>query len=359
MMKMFDPKKPFNDLPLLPGNFDYNNIELLKLSQEANFQIAKLDGLFLLSPLPKFNLIMAPLLTRESVESSAIENINTTTNEVLKSEFFASMHQSGPEKEVLHYREALIAGYERIQNGEPIYTNMIIDIQQYIESNKAGIRQISGTVIANSKWEVLYTPPEGEHALRDLLHNLEVFMNTENDIDPLIKLWVIHYQFESIHPFLDGNGRMGRILMILFLLLSKKLTYPILYISEYINKHRTEYYDILRRTSELADYSAIIKFMLNAVIEQAKKTQQQLVEIKRIMDEKQTLIKKILPNSHEITQQFFNHPFIGITKFADNIGLSRQTASKYLSTLTKEKIISEIQIGKSKVYFMPEFINLL
>lgn len=357
---MFDPKTPYNDLPFLPGNFNYNQVDILKAAIKANKNLAKLNGLALL--LPNAHLLMAPLLIKESVESNAIENINTTTQKVLQEEAIWSELMKWPEKEVLHYRKALIAGIEKIKHYGWIPSNLLIEIQNILEPSKQWVRNIPWTVIVNDKTgEIIYTPPESEQRIRDLLANLEKFINSmQDDIDPLIKLWAIHYQFEATHPFYDGNWRTGRMLMILYLILSEKLEYPVLFISGYINKTRSKYYELLNQTSRTWDYKQIILYILEAISEQAIITEQKIMKIKEMMAWIEDKLKgQSTIDYHQITTILFSHPYITMTWFAEKLGVVRQTINRYVKQLEKLNIIRTQKVGKNRLIYIPEFINLL
>jgi len=195
-------------------------------------------------------------------------------------------------------------------------------MQQVLEPTKSGIRSLPGTVIANGRTgEIYLTPPEGETTIRNLLGNLEQFMNTtSDDIDPLIKLGVLHYQFEAIHPFYDGNGRTGRMLLILYLLLTRKLDYPVLFISEFINQTRSQYYHLLNETSKTEDYTAIISYFLEAIVQQAQQTETKIVTIKTLMETTETTMQQHLKiDYHKITTILFSHPYISITDMGEKL----------------------------------------
>ncbi len=349
---MFDPKIPFN-IPLLPTNFDFNQVEILKLALKANNAIAKLNWLMLVLPNPE--LLVKPLLSKESVESSAIENIFTTTTELLKAETIDKNKIKWPEKEVANYKDALLFWFDFIKNNSFIHTNLLVNIWDILEPNKWWIRKLPWTVIANSFWETIYTPPVGEINIRNYLKNLEDFINNfDDDIDPLIKTWVIHYQFESIHPFYDWNGRTGRVLMVLYLVLAKKLDYPILFLSEYINKNRTDYYKILNNTSKTWDYKEIIIFMLKAIEKQALVTANKIISIN-------TLINKITNQiwDEKLVKFMFSNPFISIKYMSESMNITRQTASKYIKKLQELSLLESIDYSKTKLYFNPDFIKIL
>jgi Fic family protein len=358
---MFDPKQPYNELPLLPGWFDYHSTDILKAAIKANNALAKLNGLTLL--LPNVNLLICPLLTKESVESNAIENINTTTTmKVLQAEAMnIDVNKiTGAEKEVLHYRSALLWWIEKMKKFGGIPTNLLIELQQKLEPSKRGIRNLPGTIIANKK-AVLYTPPVWEELLRSLLTNLEKRMHTnKDDIDPLIKVWVIHYQFESIHPFYDGNGRTGRMLMILYLIMIGKLDHPILFLSEYINQNRSKYYTLLNRTWKTNDYKEFIIYTLDAITQQSLLTQQKIITIKDLIASTEQKIKDTgIVDYHRVTTILFSQPFITINNLADQLQVTRQTITNHINKLSQQHIIKEIKIGRNKLICIPEFINQL
>lgn len=349
---MFDPKLPF-EIPLLPTNFDFNQVEILKLALKANNAISKLNGLMLVLPNPE--LLVKPLLSKESVESSAIENIFTTTQELLKSETIDKNKIKWPEKEVANYKDALLFWFDFIKNNWFIHTNLLVNIWDIIEPNKWWVRKLPGTVIANSYWETIYTPPVWETNIRDYLKNLEDFVNNfDDDIDPLIKAGVIHYQFESIHPFYDGNGRTGRVLMVLYLVLAKKLDYPILFLSEYINKNKTDYYKILNNTSKTWDYKEIIIFILKAIEKQALITANKIIAINKLINE-----LNIKVWDEKLVKFIFSNPFISIKYMSENMNISRQTASKYIKKLQELNLLESIDYSKTKLYFNSDFIKIL
>ena len=355
---MHDPKIPYNHLPLLPGDFEYDKKVFLKLAIKASEELSKLNGLVKL--IPNHELLIAPLLVKESVESSAIENINTTTLKVLQSEALPESAVKWPEKEVLHYHRAMLAWYERLKQEWGIGYNAIISTQSLIEPTKPWVRKIPGTVIANGYGEVLYTPPVGEDVIIWLLSNLEKWMNEwDDDIDPLIKMPVVHYQFESIHPFYDGNGRTGRILNVLYLIMSGKLDYPVLFLSEYINKQRKEYYRLFTKTRDTGDYSDFIIYMLEWVILQARSTSEKIIAIHTLMQTIEENMSKLNLDYHKITKILFSKPFLSVSEFSELMGYTRQTATKYIQLLEKNNLVSSMKIGKNKLLYISSFINLL
>ena len=355
---MFTKDLPYNDLPILPGDFDYDQKALLKLAIKASEEISRLNGLVRL--IPNHEILISPLLIKESVESSAIENINTTTLKVLQSHALPAGSAKWAEKEVLHYHRAILRGYERLKMEWGIGYNALLEIQSLIEPAKPGVRKLPWTVIANGYREVLYTPPVGEDAIVWLLSNLEKWMNqTDDDIDPLIKMPVIHYQFESIHPFYDGNGRTGRILNILYLILTGKLEYPILFLSEYINATRNQYYAHLNHAHETTDYTDITLYLLEGIILQAKKTGDKIIKIHELMKQTEIDISLLKLDYAKITSVLFMNPFVTTSEFEKKLWGSRATISRHIAKLEKAGIVSSLKIGKNKLLYVAPFINLL
>lgn len=356
---MFDPKVPQNNLQKLPGSFDFHNKNLYLKALEAQKSLAKLNGLLHL--LPNADILVTPLITAESVSSSAIENINTTTIEVLKAQALPQDFRLGAEKEVLHYREAILYGYKLIQENNFLITNDLIEIQNIIEPNKSGIRSIPWTVIGNSRGEVLYTPPQGKDVILDLLSNLEQFLNNQADeIYPLIKTGVIHYQFEAIHPFYDGNGRTGRILMILYLMMTKLLDYPVLFLSWYINTHKNAYYQALNATHKSDDYSTIISYILEAILVQSNITCNKIIGIQQLIQYLEKQIPLVIKNDHwRIIRTLLQNPFISLQNFADSIWVTRITAKSYVEKMKAADLVRVTEVGKYSLISVVWFIELL
>lgn len=241
----FSLEKPYNDLPLLPPKAEIETMAILKKAISASRALAELKGLG--ETIPNQAILVNSIILQEAKASSEIENI-ITTNDALFRAFSAKTSRIDPAtKEVLRYREALWQGFTSLKDRPFLTTNLFIRIVQTIRANKADIRDTPGTKIANTTTgEVVFTPPEGEEIIRDKLKNLEDYIHSENEIDPLIKLALIHYQFEAIHPFTDGNGRTGRILNILYLTQNNLLELPVLYLSKYIIEQKSDYYRLLR-----------------------------------------------------------------------------------------------------------------
>ena len=245
----FDPNVPYNDLPLLPPSTEIESKEILRKVANAGRALAELKGLG--KTIPNQSLLVNSIVLQEAKASSEIENI-VTTNDALFKAFTAQTSNVGSStKEVLRYREALWNGYKQLNKQNILSTNLFIQLVQIIKKNQAGIRKIPGTNIYNvATNEIIYTPPDGELVIREKLKNLEDYIHSKDDIDPLIKLALIHYQFEAIHPFSDGNGRTGRIINILYLVQQGLLELPVLYLSKFIIDKKNDYYHLIRQVTE-------------------------------------------------------------------------------------------------------------
>jgi Fic family protein len=357
----FDPNNPYNDLPLLPPDFNFNDLDILKKVNKANIALSRLSGDA--KSIPNREVLIEPLSFREAVASSGIENINTTIDEAFQSSYFDEADMKEEQKETKYYRQALLSGFDEIKLRGFLNTNSFIDIQSQLEPTKPGIRKMPGVSIKNSSTgEVFYTPPEGENIIRSLLANFEKYFNDfSDDIDPLIKMAVLHYQFESIHPFLDGNGRTGRILMVLYLCLTKRLELPILFISGYINQHRSDYYKYLREVTDSNNWKNWVLFILDSVEEQSIKTTQSVTGIKELMSNFRKVLNDKLPRIYtvKLVEYLFSYPYYSQKSMQSILSISRNTASKYFTELVRIGIMEEKRYKNDKVYFCPQFHELL
>jgi Fic family protein len=346
----FNPNQPYNDLPPLPPAIEVETPAVLKKAIAASRVLAELKGLAQL--IPNQGILIDGLVLQEARLSSEIENIVTTNDELYKAA--ADEHGSGsPEtKEVLRYRHALRYGFEQIKS-RPLTTNLFIEIARIIKQMDFDIRRVPGTRIANGKGETVYTPPEGEAVIRDKLAALEQFIHAEDGLDPLVKLALVHYQFEAIHPFPDGNGRTGRILNILFLVEKGLLGLPVLYLSRYIIDHKAAYYEGLRRVTEEGSWEDWVLYMLAAVEETSARTQDRINRILALMESVGETVKSKAPGiySKDLIEVVFQHPYCKI-QFLERAGLgTRQTCSKYLRELERLGILHGQKVGR-EVYFI-------
>src|SRR5690606_28485321 len=292
-MSKFDRKIPYNDLPLLPPKADIETKEILRKAISAGRALAQLNGT--LMNLPNPTLFLDTIYLQEAKASSEVENIITTNDELYKSLVADRKVENSAIKEVLSYKEALWLGLEQLKTKPFITTNLCIRIVQCIKQNNASIRVTPGTTLSNTQGEVIYTPPSGETVIREKFANLEKFINEDESIDPLIKMALMHYRSEAIHPFADGTGRTGRILLLLYLTLSGLLDTPAIYLSEYIIKNKADYYNSLRSVTENNDWENYILYMLDMIEETSIKGLERLNKITTTMDKTANEIKHKLP----------------------------------------------------------------
>ncbi|WKZ68736.1 MAG: Fic/DOC family N-terminal domain-containing protein [Melioribacteraceae bacterium] len=348
---MFNREIPYNNLPLLPPKIELETKEILKAAISANKALAELKGVA--KTIPNQSILISTLPLQEARSSSEIENV-ITTNDKLYEAMASSANNFDPQtKEVLRYREALWEGYKELQTRKLLTTNLYIRIYQKIKETNAGIRVTPGTKISNSEGEVVYTPPEGEEVIRNKLRNLEEFIHADNELDDLIKLALIHYQFEAIHPFNDGNGRVGRIINVLYLILKGQLDLPILYLSKYIIENKNEYYKRLRNVTEKNEWQPWVLYILDAIKETAEFTSAKIVQIKKLVDRTTEEAKKKLPSrvySKELVELIFEEPY-SKTEFVVNAGIAkRQTAAEYLKELEKVGLLKSKKVGREVLY---------
>lgn len=345
------PEKPYNNLPLLPPAVSLTT-KVFNRTIAANKALAELKGLGGL--IPNQAILLNSLTLKEAKDSSGIENIVTTQDELYKAFSTENLQLDPAVKEVLNYREALWHGYQLVKKKQLITCRDITKIQETLIGNNAGVRKQPGTALRNARTgEVIYTPPFGAAIIENLLQNLEEYINEEEtEVDPLIKLAIIHYQFESIHPFYDGNGRTGRILNVLYLILHGLLDLPILYLSSYIIKHKKKYYEGLQEVRLKNDWEDWILYMLDSVEQTSKDTIRLIKTIKTSLDETIDVVKKKNPKiySKELVEALFNQPYCRISLLEERLQISRFTASKYLKELEESGLLKGEKAGRDVLY---------
>jgi Fic family protein len=357
----FNPNTPFNGLPLLPPKIELENIKILRKAISANRALAELKGIG--ASIPNQNILINSLTLQEAKHSSEIENV-ITTNDALYKAFSAKTSKiDSATKEVLYYRKALWEGFEHLQNKGLLTTNLFIKIVQTIKENQSGIRQTPGTKIANqTTGEIIYTPPEGEKIIRDKLSNFEKYLHKKNNADPLVKLAVLHYQFEAIHPFSDGNGRTGRIINILYLIQQNLLEFPVLYLSKYIIEHKSDYYSLLRNVTEKNEWHPWIIHILDAIEQTSDFTNKKIIAIRDLMESTLKLAKEKLPSrvySKDLIELLFHQPYCKGQFLVDKEIARRQAAADYLKELEKIGIVRSHRIGKENLYLNVKLYDLL
>lgn len=358
-MNNFDKSKPFNNLPLLPPKTDLETKEILTKTIKASRALAQLNGA--IRNLPNPALFLDTLHLQEAKASSEIENIIITNDDLYRAVVADKKFDNPATKEVISYKEAIWLGLKNLEKKPFITTNLCIEIVQCIKQNAAGIRTTPGTTLSNTKGEIIYTPPSGEDVIREKMANLESFINENDSIDPLIKMAISHYQFEAIHPFSDGNGRTGRILLLLQLKLEQLLDIPALFLSEYIIKNKDSYYKGLRTVTEKNDWSMFIIYMLDMVEQTAINGLNRLESIIQLMEATGQEIKQKLPKAYskDLVEVIFKLPYTKRQNLID-IGLGTlKTVGNYLIALEEKGFLKSVKVGKEKLYLNQQLMKIL
>ena len=355
-----------DDRTMLPLDIDLETKSVLKMVNAANKKLAELKGLEQL--IPNEEILIQTLTLQEARESSSIENIVTTQDELYRADLdLKGSAVSASTKEVMRYRIALREGFNLVRKNKLLTNNIILDIQQALEENRAGFRKVPGTVLKNQTGEVIYTPPQDGIEVEGLMQNLESYINTPEmqDLDPLIKLAVIHYQFETIHPFYDGNGRTGRILCVLYLIINNLLDLPILYLSRYITRNKQEYYRLLQaiRESDGApeQWEQWVLYILRGIEETAGETIRLIKDIDHLMKDYKRRLRENLKSaySHDLLNCLFFSPYTKVEHVSSRLGISRPTATKYLDAITESGLLSKTKIWRQNYYINTRLVAIL
>lgn len=355
---MYNPEKPYNKLPLLPPNAEIETKRILKQAIASNKILAELKGRA--DEIPNQSMLVNAITLQEAKDSSEIENIVTTQVTLYKAFSSNIFSIDAQTKEVLRYRQALWESYNDLDK-RPLSTNSFIKIVQTIKENVSGIRNAPGTTIKSNN-KAIYTPPEGEANIRNLLKNLEDFIHSEDDIDSLIKLAIMHYQFEAIHPFFDGNGRTGRVINMLYIVEKGLLDTPILYLSKYIIENKNDYYTNLRNVTEKSAWETWILFMLRGIEETAKYTLDKINTINLLMQDTIRFTKENLPTrvySKELIELLFEQPYCKVKYLVDKDIAKRQTAAEYLNELEKIGVLKSLKVGVETLYLNVKLVEVL
>ncbi|MBP9743532.1 MAG: Fic family protein [Burkholderiales bacterium] len=349
-----------HSVKLLPPSTSFDNLQVWKILNLASRSLAELKGES--KTIPNVDILINTLSLQESKESSEIENIVTTQDDLFKSQVEDSLHNIAA-KEVKQYAAALLHGYNLIQQYDLFTSNHIIDIQSVLEPNKPGLRKLPGTALKNSLGETVYAPPQNYQEIVDLMSNLDKYINLPelHDVDPLIKMAIIHHQFESIHPFYDGNGRTGRIINILYLVYMRLLDIPVLYLSRYINQNKADYYRLLQQVRTEESWNEWIIWMLTGIHETSRQTVTLIRKINLMIKDFKDRMQFDADNiySKELLESIFKYPYTKIKFIENDLGVHRQTASKYLDNLVRLKLLTPHKIGKSNYYVNHELFDLL
>ena len=355
------------EIPLLPLPYDLETKAVLRQANKANRKLAELKGVA--QTIPNERILISSLTLQEAKDSSAVENIVTTQDDLYRAGLDAGFTLIGAAtKEVLFYREAINEGFKLVRNKNILTLNDIKRIQEVLEQNSAGFRTTPGTQLKRSSdGVVIYTPPQDGQRIVELMSNLEQFINGDElcPIDPLVKMAIIHHQFESIHPFYDGNGRTGRIVNILYLVTSGLLDLPILCLSRYITHNKAEYYERIQAIRNAtgdnsAQWEAWILYMLRGVEQTAEETIALVKNIGKLMTEYKNIIRPAFGGkySHELLNGLFYHPYTKIGHLESNMQVSRQTAAKYLDKLASLGLLQKERMGKENYYINTRLMEL-
>ena len=354
------------NIPSLPLNFDFETKGILSQLNKASRKLAELKGVAL--TIPNENILISSLVLQEAKDSSAVENIITTSDDLYRAELnIKNEIANAAAKEVLNYREAMYKGFEMIRKNHLLTLREIKAIQQVLENNNAGFRTVPGTKLKKSTGEVVYIPPQSGADIVNYMDNLEKYINISDlhDVDPLIKLAIIHHQFESIHPFYDGNGRTGRIILILYLVANDLLDLPILYLSRYITHNKGEYYRLIQDVRDKApdnykEWEKWIVFMLKGIEETAIETIHLIKSISALMSKYKNVLRPLFGQQykHELLNNLFYHPYTKIEFMSNDMMVQRKTAAKYLDKITQTGLLHKVKLGHSNYYINWELMNL-
>ncbi len=333
---------------------------ILKKLATASRNLAELKGVA--ATIPNQAILINTLSLQEAKDSSAIENIVTTHDELYREDDGLPGRLNAAAKEVLRYRQALRVGFERVQDSGLLTLNTILEMQAELECNQAGLRKLPGTVLKDNAGRMVYTPPQDGKEVQRLMHDLEKFIHGKPrfDVDPLIRMALIHHQFESIHPFYDGNGRTGRIVNVLYLVKEGLLDIPVLYLSRHIVRTKVEYYRLLQTVRERGAWEEWVLYMLTAVEQTARETIGTIHKIgKLLLSSKQRIRAQYKFYSQDLINNLFSHPYTKIGFIQEDLGVSRLTATKYLEALAQGGFLDKRKVGRSNYYINVPLYQIL
>ena len=353
-------------IPTLPLAFDVESKEILRQVNKANRALAELKGVA--TTIPNEAILINTLTLQEAKESSEIENIVTTQDDLYKAEIDVGKQLiTAATKEVLRYRETLQLGFQLVKEEAQLSNKIVKKIQMYLVGNQAGFRSQAGTMLKNGQGETVYTPPQSRDDIESAMANLEAFINRPEmcEIDPLIKMAIIHHQFESIHPFYDGNGRTGRIINVLYLVINKLLDLPILYLSRYITQNESQYYSLIQAIRDKGEensreWQEWILFILKGVEQTALDTTRLVQGISALMQRHKQTLRPLFGKNyrHELLNNLFYHPYTKIEFMQRDLMVQRKTAAKYLNVMVEAKVLVVVKIGRENYYINRELMEL-
>ena len=353
-------------IPTLPLAFDVESKEILRQVNKSNRALAELKGIA--ATIPNEAILINTLTLQEAKESSEIENIVTTQDDLYKAEIDVGKQLiTAATKEVLRYRETLQLGFQLVKEEAQLSNKIVKKIQMYLVGNQAGFRSQAGTMLKNGQGETVYTPPQSRDDIERAMANLEAFINRPEmcEIDPLIKMAIIHHQFESIHPFYDGNGRTGRIINVLYLVINRLLDLPILYLSRYITQNESQYYSLIQAIRDKGEensreWQEWILFILKGVEQTALDTTRLVQGISALMQRHKQTLRPLFGKNyrHELLNNLFYHPYTKIEFMQRDLMVQRKTAAKYLNVMVEAKVLVVVKIGRENYYINRELMEL-
>ncbi len=351
------------DIPTLPLKYDLETKSILRQLNLANMKLAELRGLA--HTIPNENILINSLTLQEAKESSAVENIVTTHDALYKAGVVSDSIVNASTKEVLNYRQAILKGFSLVKKSGILSLNMIKEIQSVLTGTNTGFRSVPGTALRRGDGAVVYTPPQDSMIIDSLMSNLVNFINDDSDgLDPLIKLAIIHHQFESIHPFYDGNGRTGRIINILYLVISDRIDLPILYLSRYITHNKGEYYRLIQSIRDTEgdnskEWENWILFILKGIEETAKETIKLVSGISGLMSQFKFVLRPLFGSKykHELLNNLFFYPYTKLEYFQRDMMIQRITASKYLDMIVEAGLLQKVKVGRVNYYINERLVD--
>lgn len=355
------------EIPKLPLSLELETRAVLKQLALSHRKLAELKGIA--RTIPNERILISTLTLQEAEESSAVENIVTTRDELYKAELDLMQAVNSSAKEVLSYREAIELGFSAVRRNQLLTNNILCEVQATLVKNRVGFRNTPGTTLKSGDGTVVYVPPQNRDSILSHMQNLEAFINDENlsGLDPLVKMAVIHHQFESIHPFYDGNGRTGRILNVLYLVNSGLLDLPILYLSRYITRHKARYYQLLQAVRDgisggnSREWEEWTLFLLKGVEETAAETIQLVTGISSLMENFEEKLRSVFGNKYRqgLLDNLFFYPYTKIEHMERELMVRRKTASKYLGMIVASGLLKKEKIGNANYYINEALVSLL
>lgn len=338
----------------------FATVPILQATVAASRRLAELKGVA--ATIPNESILISSLALQEAKDSSAIENIVTSHDDLFQADAMPDTGSSVAAKEVRDYAQALRAGFERVRTHGLLTNATVLDIQATLEKNRAGFRKVPGTTLRDASGRVVYTPPQDATVVLDLMHDLEHFLNDDSrfDADPIVKMAIAHHQFESIHPFYDGNGRTGRIINVLYLVRRGLLDSPVLYLSRHIVRTRSEYYRQLQAVRETGDWAPWVLYMLEAVERTAEETITTVRSIGRaLLDYKHRIRSRHRFYSQDLVNNLFRHPYTRVAFIEADLGVTRLTATRYLESLVSDGLLAKRRAGRTNYYVNIALVDIL